>query len=45
MDIFVDEQNGFRRNLNQSVFAAFIDMEKVFNRINRHLLMYRFTTI
>ena len=59
MDIFVDEQNGFRRkrscdhiytlnglitkqlNLNQSVFAAFIDMEKIFDHINRHLLMYR----
>ena len=28
-------------NLNQSVFAASIDMEIVFDRINRHLLMYR----
>ncbi len=60
LDIFVDEQNGFRRkrsfedhiyvlaslitkqlNIKQSVFAAFIDMKKVFDRINRDLLMYR----
>ena len=54
LDLFVDEQNGFRRQrscedhifaltslITKQLFAAFIDMEKAFDRIDRDLLMYR----
>ena len=60
LDIFVDEQNGFRKgrscedhifvlnsliqnNLeeNKSVFAAFVDLEKAFDWVEREMLFYR----
>ena len=60
IDIFVEEQNGFRRKRScedhiyvltsiinsqfeskKPVFAAFVDMEKAFDWVNRDLLLYR----
>ena len=60
MDIYVDEQNGFRKGRScedhiysltsiiknrmtskDSTFAAFIDLEKAFDWVDRDLLMYR----
>lgn len=60
LDIFVDEQNGFRRNRScedhlfsltsiiqnqiknrKPVYAAFIDLEKAFDWVDRNLLLYR----
>ena len=60
LDIFVDEQNGFRKNRScedhlfsltsiirnqinnrKPVYAAFIDLEKAFDWVDRNLLLYR----